>query len=67
MDMTEFEGPKKWFLKDPNPKIPTGNPEPGLSPSTLHLEKSYLTGKSLGFFFSPKACKTMIHNNKNCR
>lgn len=55
--MTEFEGLKKWFLKDPNPQIPTGNPEPGLSPSTLHLEKSYLTGKSLGFFFHPKHVK----------
>lgn len=54
MYTTEFEGLKEWFLKDPNPKIPAANPEPGLSPSTLHLEKSYLTGKSLGFFFHPK-------------
>ena len=47
--------------------MPTDSPVAGHSPSPLHPEKSYLTGKSVGFFFSPKTCKIIIHKSENCR
>ena len=40
--------------------MPTDSPVAGQSPSPLHPEKSYLTGKSVGFFFHPKPVKLLF-------